>query len=88
MRKQAKSNTISSTNKGKNKWWEPLPAILTCPECGQRAMQRTSGPCKLMDGTLVTELERFQCKACKAEFFDDDALGIIAAVRQHQYSMD
>jgi rubredoxin len=73
---------VFTRTKRKNNWWESLPPILTCPECGQKAMLRTSGPCKFMDGTLVPELERFQCKACKAEFFDDDAMGVIEAFRQ------
>jgi hypothetical protein len=33
-------------------------------------------------GTLVPELERFQCSSCKAEFFDDAAMKTIEEFRQ------
>lgn len=67
---------------GKGQWWEELPAILTCPECGEKAMRRVTGACRLLDGTIVPELERFQCSACQANFFDTAAMKMIDAFRK------
>jgi hypothetical protein len=57
---------------------------MNCSECGKKAMRRASGPCELLDGTLIPELERFHCFACGADFFDDEAMGVIEKVRQSQ----
>ena len=62
-------------------WWDTLPAVLNCPECGKKSMRRISGPCQLLDGTLIPELERFQCSSCKANFFDDAAMHTIDSFR-------
>lgn len=66
----------------KGQWWEELPAILTCPECGEKAMRRVTGACRLLDGTIVPELERFQCSACQANFFDTAAMKKIDVFRK------
>lgn len=63
-------------------WWDELPAVMSCPECGKKAMRRASGPCELLDGTLIPQLERFHCFACGADFFDDEAMGVIEKFRQ------
>ncbi len=65
-------------------WWDELPTVMSCPECGKKAMRRASGPCELLDGTLIPELERFHCFACGADFFDDEAMGVIEKFRQSQ----
>ncbi|MDP8240066.1 MAG: hypothetical protein P9X24_13325 [Candidatus Hatepunaea meridiana] len=51
--------------------------ILTCPECGQMSMIRIKDDCKLLDGTLIPNLERWQCSSCKADFFDVEAMRVI-----------
>lgn len=63
-------------------WWDDLPSIMSCPECGKKNMRRANGPCQLLDGTLVPELERFHCFSCGAEFFDDVAMGVIDKFRK------
>lgn len=73
-----------SSFKEESNWWDDLPAVLGCPQCGKRAMKRVSSPCQLLDGTLLPELERFQCSSCKANFFDDKAMKAIDKFRQAQ----
>jgi hypothetical protein len=63
-------------------WWDELPPVISCPECGKKAMRRANGPCQLLDGTLIPQLERFHCFSCDAEFFDDVAMGIIDKFRK------
>lgn len=55
---------------------------MICPECGKKAMRRARGPCQLLDGTLIPDLERFHCFSCKADFFDDVAMGVIEKFRR------
>lgn len=57
-------------------------ALLPCPECGQTTMSRVKGSCKLNDGTVIKDLERFQCSTCHANFFDDSAMEIIGTARR------
>jgi len=40
-------------------WWDELPAVMSCPECGKRTMRRFSGPCRLLDGTLIPTVTNF-----------------------------
>ena len=56
-------------------------SISPCPECGQISMIRTKGDCKLKDGFMVPDLERWQCSSCKANFFEVEDLHIIADFR-------
>ncbi len=63
-------------------WWDELPPVLTCPECDEKALRRVSGVCKLLDGTFIPKLERFQCSSCKANFFDDAAMKTIDKYRK------
>lgn len=63
----------------------PMPSslrILPCPECGSLAMKRVRGSCTLRDGTVIPNLERFQCSRCRANFFDDAAMRAIADFRR------
>lgn len=55
--------------------------LLPCPECGHITMTRVKSPCQLSDGAVIASLERFQCSACHANFFDDSAMEIIETVR-------
>ena len=59
-----------------------LPRALPCPECGSLALRRVRGSCILQDGTVMPDLERFQCSHCQANFFDDAAMRAIAEFRQ------
>ncbi len=77
---------LKKAAKGKSEWWDDLPAILSCPECGKRAMRRALGSCKLEDGIFIPALERFHCFSCHADFFDDAAMGQIEVHRQAQSS--
>jgi len=72
---------FNSYNEESN-WWDDLPAVLHCPECGKKAMRRVNGPCQLLDGILIPELERFQCSSCKANFFDYAAMKIMDKFRE------
>ena len=58
------------------------PLVLPCPTCGSLAMKRVRGVCTLQDGTVVPDLERFQCSQCRANFFDDAAMHAIADFRK------
>jgi hypothetical protein len=71
-----------TTSNSKGNWWNELPAVMSCPECGKKAMRRARGPCQLLDGTLIPDLERFHCFSCEADFFDDVAMGVIEKFRQ------
>ena len=50
---------------------------LPCPECGALAMVRVKKVMRFSDGLVVPKLDRFQCGECGANFFDDDAMGVI-----------
>jgi hypothetical protein len=76
------TNSRLHTQKKESNWWDDLPAVLHCPTCGKKTMRRVSSPCQLLDGTLIPELERFQCSACKANFFDDAAMHTIDKFRK------
>jgi hypothetical protein len=58
------------------------PGVLPCPECGNLAMTRVRGTCTLRDGTVIPNLERFQCQHCQANFFDDAAMRTVGKSRQ------
>jgi len=47
-------------------------------------MRRVSGPCRLGDGTVVPNLERFHCMACSSDFFDLPAMKAIREFRESQ----
>ncbi len=51
-------------------------------------MKRVRGGCTLQDGTVVPDLERFQCSQCRANFFDDAAMRAIADFRQRALHQD
>ncbi len=53
-----------------------------CPECGEKAMIRVRSDCLLQDGTLVPDLERWQCAECRANFFDSKAMDEIGRARR------
>lgn len=59
-----------------------FPRALPCPACGSLAMRRVRGACTLQDGTVMPDLERFQCSHCQANFFDDAGMRAIAEFRQ------
>ena len=51
--------------------------VLPCPECGSIAMARVKKTMRFSDGLVVPKLERFQCRVCGANFFDDAAMDVI-----------
>jgi len=77
-------DSLKKNGSPKPSWWDELPAVTSCPECGKKAMRRAKGPCQLLDGTLIPKLERFHCFCCDAEFFDDVAMGIIDEFRKNR----
>jgi transposase-like protein len=58
--------------------------IYSCPECDKQEMRRVIGPFNLGDGTVMPNLERFHCRACGSDFFDDPAMKAIRAFRESQ----
>jgi len=58
--------------------------IYSCPECDKQEMRRVIGPFNLGDGTFMPNLERFHCRACGSDFFDDPAMKAIRAFRESQ----
>jgi len=75
------SLSLQKSQRTKTKSLNRKEGLLPCPECGQIAMKRIRGTCKLGDGTVITDLERFQCDSCKANFFDDAAMEVIESFR-------
>ena len=55
---------------------------LPCPECGKISLGWVIGDCKLLDGTIVPNLERIQCSACGGNLFDLAAMRRIREVRE------
>jgi transposase-like protein len=58
--------------------------IYSCPECDKQEMRRVIGPFNLGDGSCMPNLERFHCRACGSDFFDDPAMKAIRAFRESQ----
>jgi len=77
-------NTMSDRHKSLSRLND---SIHTCPDCGNRAMVRVRGDCLLQDGTLVADLERWQCTECRANFFDSKAMEAIRRVRRAHASV-
>ncbi len=83
-KKSAQRTKPREVSSSADAWWQDLPSILTCPECGEKTMMRTGGPCKLNDGAILPNLERFSCTNCGAEFLDDAAMETVSRFRQAQ----
>ncbi|MBM3326020.1 MAG: hypothetical protein FJY65_03410 [Calditrichaeota bacterium] len=60
------------------------PEVLPCPECGAEAMRRWRGECRLLDGFVIADLERWHCTACEEDFFDPQAMDKIAFLRKER----
>jgi hypothetical protein len=58
--------------------------IYSCPECDKQEMRRVIGPFNLGDGNCMPNLERFHCRACGSDFFDDPAMKTIREFRESQ----
>ncbi len=52
-----------------------------CHECGEHAVHWVKDDCKLLDGTVVPDLERLQCASCGANLFDLAAMRRIRKFR-------
>jgi len=77
------SSSLQSVRRTRGKALElKSPLALPCPACGNLSLKRVRGCCTLQDGTIVPDLERFQCSQCQANFFDDAAMHAIADFRQ------
>jgi predicted RNA-binding Zn-ribbon protein involved in translation (DUF1610 family) len=59
---------------------EPFP----CAICGEQAVKRVKGNCKLLDGTIIRGLSRFRCAKCGENFFDAAAMKEIRRQRRAQ----
>jgi hypothetical protein len=57
-----------------------LPAVITCPECGKKSLRRVRKDYQMPDGSIIENLERFQCSSCLANFFDDAAMQVLEEV--------
>lgn len=65
----------SPRKRAKTDRWAPRrEARLPCPECGANALRKVRGACTLLDGTVVQNLERYQCAKCGADLFDREAM--------------
>lgn len=58
--------------------------IYVCPDCEKKAMQRVSGYCRMGDGIIMDNLERFHCLNCGSDFFDLSAMKTIRKFREKQ----
>lgn len=56
----------------------------SCPLCGEEAVERVRGNCKLLDGTIIRNLSRLHCSKCGEDFFDDAAMDEIRRQRSKQ----
>jgi len=70
------------TNRGRR--FVPPPAGWKCPECGEKALIRVKKSHRLYDGVVIPKLDRLQCQACKASFFDPYAMDAIEEFRKRQ----
>jgi transposase-like protein len=75
------SSFLRSVRRTRGKALELQSLTLPCPACGTLSMKRVRSSCALRDGTVVPDLERFQCRHCQANFFDDAAMRAIAEFR-------
>ena len=48
--------------------------VLPCPECGMETLERMTGDCTLLDGTVIKNLSRYHCSNCGADLFDQAAM--------------
>ena len=71
---QIKESTLKAVSK----------TIYSCPECDKQEMRRIIGPFNLGGGDCMPNLERFHCRACGSDFFDDPAMKAIRAFRESQ----
>lgn len=55
---------------------------LPCPECGKVTLRWVRNDCRLLDGTVVPNLERIQCASCGGNLFDLAAMRRIREVRE------
>ena len=53
-----------------------------CPECGAEEMLKRKGNTKLLDGTIIKQLERYVCPSCGNECFDTAAMREIRRQRE------
>jgi hypothetical protein len=61
----------------------PQPTGWKCPDCGEKALRRVKKSYRLEeDGVVMPKLERLQCQACQANFFDAYALDQITEFRK------
>jgi YgiT-type zinc finger domain-containing protein len=51
-----------------------LPKFTVCPECGEKTIERVNSDYLTEDGVIIERLERWQCSACRADFFDIEAM--------------
>jgi hypothetical protein len=63
---------------------EPLP----CPECGKMEMVRVTENYRSPDGVEVGRLAHYRCAACRARFFDEEAIRAIQSARACQATPD
>lgn len=59
-----------------------LEEPFSCALCGEQAVKRVKGNCKLLDGTIIRGLSRFRCAKCSEDFFDRAAMKEIRRQRQ------
>lgn len=53
-----------------------------CPTCGAEAFRWVTEDCKLLDGTVVPDLEHLKCFECGERCFDIAAMRRIREVRE------
>ncbi len=53
-----------------------------CPTCGKRALVRVKKPYRLIDGAVISKLDRLQCQACQEEILDSQAMDVIEEFRK------
>jgi len=55
---------------------------LYCPSCGKESVRWVRGDCRLQDGTMIPDLERWQCGDCGENLFDVPAMRRIREIRE------
>ena len=68
---------IKQDQRGQSPAWK-------CPTCGKRALIRVNKSYRLVDGAVISKLDRLQCQACQEEVLDTRAMDAIEEFRKRQ----
>lgn len=53
-----------------------------CSICGKKALIRVEKSYQLIDGAIISKLDRLQCQSCQEEILDSSAMNVIEEFRK------